>query len=218
MNTRTPPEINKHIARLIHKVAQGQQPVYLDVIPEPGAIVNECYANVTKKLEIAGGEVVYGWQLWEWPHVMVEAEFHAVWRAPEGTLHELTPKADGEQRILFLPDPHRIYTGTPIDNVRLAIRDDLLVHDFITVSEEITKVRIRSGIETQPGMIGVPSHEINPLLNLQGLICHMLLQNLRANAPCACGSGRKYKRCHGASVAAYKQHQSAQQFASVVID
>lgn len=197
MQTRTPPQIDKHVARLAAKVAPGQQPVYLDVIPAAGAIPAECFANVVARVQSDGGGVVYGWQLWEWPHVLVEAEFHAVWRAPDGTLHEITPKHDGDERILFVPDTKRTYGGTPIDNVRVAVRDDQLVHDFISVAEEMVRVRIRSGREERPGYISMPAQEIQPLMNLQSLIGHMLLQGQRASDPCACGSGSKYKRCHG---------------------
>ncbi|MDV6343995.1 SEC-C metal-binding domain-containing protein [Nitrosomonas sp. Is37] len=77
------------------------------------------------------------------------------------------------------------------------MRDDLLVHDFIAVAEEMVRVRIRSGREDRPGYISMPAHEIEPLMELQSLIGHMLLQGKRANDLCACGSGNKYKRCHG---------------------
>jgi hypothetical protein len=201
MHTRTPPAVDKHITRLIARVAAGAQPVYLDVRPEAGAVPGECFANVAAKVAASGGSIVYGWQLWEWPHVLVEAEFHAVWRAPDGLLHEITPKHDGDERILFVPDPRRTYGGTPLDNVRMAVRDDLLVHHFIAVAEEMVRVRIRSGREVQPGMVSMPAHEIEPLMELQALIGHMLSEGRRANDLCACGSGSKYKRCHGTAIA-----------------
>lgn len=179
------------------RVAGGGEPVYLDVRPEPGAIAGECFANVAAKVAAAGGSVVYGWQLWEWPHVLVEAEFHAVWRASEGTLHEITPKHDRDEQILFAVDPRRIYAGTLVDNVRLAVRDDPLVHHFIAVAEEMVRVRSQSGRKVQPGMVAMPAQMIEPLMELYALIGHMLLEGRRAHDLCACGSGSKYKRCHG---------------------
>lgn len=197
VQTRTPPQIDKHITRLAAKVVPGQQPIYLDVLPVSGAVPGECFANVAAKVANEGGSVVYGWQLWEWPYVLVEAEFHAVWRASDGSLHEITPKHDGDERILFLPDLRRTYNGTPVDNVRVAVRDDLLVHHFIAVAEEMVRVRVRSGRDVQPGYVSMPAHEIEPLMELKALIGHMLSQGLRANDLCACESGSKYKRCHG---------------------
>lgn len=197
MQTRTPPLADKHIQRLIARIVPGGQPVYLDVRPEASAIPAECFANVAAKVAADGGSIVHGWQLWEWPHVLVEAEFHAVWRAPDGTLHEITPKHDGDDRILFVPDPRRTFSGTPIDNVRVAVRDDLLVHHFIAVAEKMVRVRLRSGRDVALGMVSMPAHEIEPLMEVQELIGHMLSQGARANDLCACGSGSKYKRCHG---------------------
>jgi len=201
MQTRTPPAIDKHIKRLIARVVPGGQPVYLSVQPGANAIPGECFANVAAKVAADGGSILYGWQLWEWPHVLVEAEFHSVWRSPDGSLHEITPKHDGDERILFVHDPRRTYSGTPIDNVRVAVRDELLVHHFIEVAERMVRVRIRSGMTVQPGMISMPAHEIEPLIELQTLIGHMLSSGARANDPCACGSGSKYKRCHGKALA-----------------
>ena len=42
----------------------------------------------------------------------LEAVHHAVWHRPDNTLADVTPKVDGEQRILFLPDPARPFDFT----------------------------------------------------------------------------------------------------------
>ena len=36
--------------------------------------------------------------------LFAELEFHCVWQAPDGTLHDITPRQDGEPLILFMPD------------------------------------------------------------------------------------------------------------------
>jgi hypothetical protein len=197
MNTRTPPNVDKHIQRLIARVAAGQNPVRLRVTPDAGALPAECYANVAARVAAEGGTVLYGWQLWEWPHVLVEAEFHAVWSSPSGELRDVTPRHDNEAEILFVPDTRRTYRGIPIDNVRIAIRDDLIVHDFIAAAEEMTRLRLRGGRDNGNGFISLPANEAEPLMQLQAITERMLTQGLRANDECACGSGSKYKRCHG---------------------
>lgn len=197
MNTRTPPDADKHIQRLIARVAPGQVPVRLPVTPDAGALAGECYANVAARVAAEGGSVLYGWQLWEWPHVFVEAEFHAVWRSPTGELRDVTLRQDDETEILFVPDPRRTYRGVPIDNVRIAIRDDPVVHDFIAAAEEMTRLRLRSGKDNGDGSISLPASEATPLMELRAITERMLSQGLRANDECACGSGSKYKRCHG---------------------
>ena len=49
---------------------------------------------------------------------------------------DITPKPEGETRILFVPDPRRRYEGLAIDNVRMPLRDDLLIKHFIQMSSD----------------------------------------------------------------------------------
>lgn len=197
MHTRTPPVITKQLISLATKVAPGKTPTYIPVCSESGAKVNECFHNVEAKVQKDGGSIVHGWQLWEWPNVLVEGEFHAVWRSPDGNLVDITPKADGEEKVLFVPDERRTYRGVTIDNFRVALRDDLLIHHFIKVSEQIAKVMNRGERAQQFGYVSVPADEIEPLLRFQTLTGEMLSKGLRAHDECLCGSGKKYKRCHG---------------------
>lgn len=197
MRPGTPKEITKQIDRLVSKVAPGQKPTYLVVQPDPGAKINECFPNVEAKISKFGGSMLCGWQIWELPHVLVEAEFHAVWVSPDGTLTEITPKQHNEEQILFVPQPSLTYEGLAKDNVRLAIRDDLLVHHFIRVSEEIVKVMNRGERAGQYGYVSVPAEEIEPLVEMQGFLGQSIALGLRDHNPCLCGSGVKYKRCHG---------------------
>ncbi len=199
MKTTTPSHITRHIQQLIEKVVPGGSPVYLTVQPEADAVVNECFLNVEARIARAGGHMLCGWQSWEWPHVMVEAEFHAVWVSSEGQFVEITPKPQGEATILFVPDVRRTYAGVAVDNVRLPMRDDLLVRHFIKASEAIVQVMNRGERASQYGHVSVPAHEIEPLMMAQSFLGHSISSGLRDHDPCLCGSGSKYKRCHGRS-------------------
>ena len=183
--------------RLTETVVPGGEAIYLPVQPEADAVVNECFPNVELKIARAGGRMLCGWQLWEWPHVLVEAEFHAVWLSPEGEMIDITPKPHGEARILFVPDECRCYDGIAVDNVRMPLRDDQLIRHFIRASEAIVHVMNRGERATQYGYVSVPTHEIEPLLQVRGLLGQSLASGLRDHDPCPCGSGGKYKRCHG---------------------
>ena len=178
-------------------MAPGNQAVFLNVQPEADAVVNECFPNVEAKIARVGGQMQCGWQLWEWPHVLIEAEFHAVWVSKEGSMVEITPKAQGEGRILFVPDQRRRYEGIVVDNLRMPLRDDQLIRDFIMVSEMKTQVMNRGERAVQYGHVSVPAYEIEPLLMAQSFLGHALASGLRDHDPCLCGSGGKYKRCHG---------------------
>lgn len=199
MKTTTPPQITRHIQQLLAKVVPGGNPAYLTVQPEADAVVNECFPNVAAKITRAGGHMLCGWQIWEWPHVMVEAEFHAVWVSPEGQVIDITPKPQGEATVLFVPDARRTYTGVGTDNVRLPMRDDLLIRHFIKASEAIVQVMNRGERATQYGHVSVPAHEIEPLIRAQSFLGQSISSRLRDHDLCLCGSGSKYKRCHGRS-------------------
>ena len=98
---------------------------------------------------------------------MVEAEFHAVWKSPEGKLVEVTPKPHREVRILFVPDPRRTCQGLAIDNVRKPLRDDQMIRHFIRLAELKTDVLNRGVRALENGHVIVPVHEIEPLLQIQ---------------------------------------------------
>lgn len=197
----TPLEITRPVRRLIEAVVPGGEARYLTVQPEANAVVSECFPNVEAKVAVAGGRMLCGWQIWEWPHVLVEAEFHAVWVSPEGEFIDITPKPHGENRILFLPDERRRYNRFLVDNVRMSLRDDLLIQHFIQSSEVITRVMNRGERAAQHGYVSIPAHEIQPLLQVQSFSGQSLASGLRDHDPCLCGSGSKYKRCHGRGVA-----------------
>lgn len=197
LHTTTPPQITPAVRRLVGQVTLDGQAIYLTVQPEADAIVNECFPNVEAKIARSGGSMLCGWQLWEWPHVMIEAEFHAIWLSPEGAMVDITPKPQGESHILFVPDPRRRYAGIAVDNVRLPLRGDQLIRHFIRVAELKTLVMNRGERAGQYGEVSVPRHEIEPLLMAQHFLGTSLASGLRDHDPCLCGQGGKYKRCHG---------------------
>ena len=195
--TTTPARIGPSVRRLIATVTPGGRARYLQVRPSPGATVNGCFSNVRAKVARDGGRMLCGWQLWEWPRVLVEAEFHAVWLSPGGDMVEITPKPNGESSILFVPDEQREYRGEVVDNVRLALHDDQLVKHFIRVSREIVQIMARSGQPAGQGRVRVPAEQIAPLRQAQHFLGYAIDADLREHDPCLCGSGLRYRQCHG---------------------
>lgn len=84
-------------------------PVYVPVEPQPHGKVAYCFDNSVKQAEMHGGEAAYGWAIWRWPGRWFEAEHHAVWRRPDGSLLDVTPQLGDPVRILFLPDPDKVF-------------------------------------------------------------------------------------------------------------
>ena len=139
-----------------------------------------------------------GWAIWATP-VMVEAEFHAVWSGPAGDLVDVSPRAHGETRILFLPDPSRTYEGRQVNNVREPVfKNDVLVARFIKVNNQIFDVMNRGSRADKHGMVSVPADEIAPLLlKKERLGLEMMRRRVDPDAPCVCGSAKKLKNCCG---------------------
>lgn len=69
-----------------------------------GYIPHACHLNVAHRVKHHGGEPVRGWMIWT-SIQFTEGEFHSVWRSPEGDLFDVTPRCDGEDTIVFVPDP-----------------------------------------------------------------------------------------------------------------
>lgn len=197
IHTTTPTEIGKHVRRLCARIGVTSDPVRLPVCRDAKAVPNECFANVARKIAAEGGSIQYGWLIWEWPHVFIEAEFHAVWRNPMGELAEVSNPGNGEPEILFVPDTQRTFSGRQVDNVRLAIRSDPTVHDYLASAAEFFAVLNRGNRADQFGGVSVPTAEIAKIAVRMKVAREMIERNLRASDPCACGSGRRYKRCHG---------------------
>jgi hypothetical protein len=143
------------IIELCKKIVPDSTAFYIKVKPINKSVVNECYGNVDRAIKQNGGEIQYGWQIWETlPGVMAEAEFHAVWIDPKGEYCDVTPKeTPGITKILFLSDPTRVYSGRQIDNVRIALKDDSLVHTFIKNAESYYEVMNRGELADYHGYI-----------------------------------------------------------------
>ena len=126
------------VRELCSRLVPATIPEYVPLSAPPWARPGECTENVERVVREHGGECELGWQLWETlPGVLLEAEFHAVWRGDRGQRLDITPKLELPhlERIAFLPDPVLIYKGRQIDNVRVALRDDPLIHKFIAAAE-----------------------------------------------------------------------------------
>lgn len=107
------------------------------VIPSKESLPRECFPNVERYIKTNGGNILYGWQIWEWPKVLVEAEFHAIWVSPLGAYIDITPKDNHENKIFFLPSIKKSYQGRQIDNIRKHLTNDPIIHEFIKISKRI---------------------------------------------------------------------------------
>lgn len=99
----TPPAVTDAHERFAASLS-ACPPVWIPVMRDRFGLYGWCSDGVQEKVQNDGGQILYGWTIWEWPGVLLTAEFHAVWRNECGDLYDITPKPSGETKILFVPD------------------------------------------------------------------------------------------------------------------
>jgi hypothetical protein len=139
----TPKKIAENVYRLREILRIHSTPVFVPVRPQPGCRVGSCFHNVGDYIAARGGSVQHGWLVWECPGRLIEAEFHAMWVSPAGVLEDITPKPDGEEQVLFIPDAGRFYEGRPVPNVRSPLAQDANLERAIRFAEELDHLRAR---------------------------------------------------------------------------
>jgi hypothetical protein len=118
---------------------------------------------------------------------------------------DITPSASPEiRRRLFLPDNTAVYDfeheGVLRDNIRFALADDPLIQEFFAagarrsaVLNAIPGVNVTVNDVDEETLTRISDAE-QQLVELQVALA---MKYTPQNAPCFCGSGNKFKRCHG---------------------
>ncbi len=141
---------------LVEELVPGAQALVLRTEASAWAKPRECFINVDEMVKKDGGEQVLGWSLIEsLPDVLMEAEFHSVWRDHEGALHDVTPKEYQtlDPRTVFLPDPSLVYKGQQIDNHRVPLQGDQLIRSHIRIQEKKFAVLNEGDLATYHGPV-----------------------------------------------------------------
>ena len=110
---------------------------------------DECFHIVKQHVAINGGRQVFGWSIWEWPGVFLEAEFHSVWETQDGDLIDVTSKQTHFDSITFLHDPKKQYEGCQVNSVRKPLIDSLTVRKFIKANDEIFNALNKGALKYQ---------------------------------------------------------------------
>lgn len=191
----TPTQITSEVRSFCNQIVEKSIPFYLPVEPDSKSLKLECFPNVETFITKNGGSIQYGWRIGEWSGIMLEAEFHAVWRSPNGNYRDVTPFS--EKQILFLPDNTRVYQGRQISNVRLALSNNPLVHQFIEVQDKIFEEINKGELAEKHDEIRLSSFLIQ---RSRELFMKIYKSTASPNSECFCGSKKKYKKCHKDSI------------------
>ena len=186
----TPARITQVIIDFCASITSDSSPEYIDVCPAPWAALNECFNNVYRMVKQYGGSMISGWAVWQRGNMLLDAEAHAIWRAPDGKLIDITPHSYNEKRILFLFDSSVCYQGIIIPSHRQALTDSPLVAEFIRLYSERDHIMQTATL----GNVYVMPADLHNRINALQLI---FSQEVGRNDPCPCGSGLKYKKCCG---------------------
>ncbi|MBN9503988.1 MAG: SEC-C domain-containing protein [Armatimonadetes bacterium] len=188
----TPGEVSPLVLQFCRRIEPDAEPLYVPVAPLGGVPTNFCNLVVTAKVARDGGEALSGWTIWLNPDVMIEAEAHMVWRSPTGDLIDVTPKPDGETRILFLPasQPHSFARNIP--NRRQALVDSIETRATVRTYALYDQLRDRYWRGAAGAVI--PANELQQVQDMQDAL-------MRGDTPdnwfCPCRSGKKFGKCCG---------------------
>lgn len=202
-NTTVPDPAAEHVRRFCRALNPTARPVVVPIHPQEGCEALDCFNNVRRLTQQGGGRIQYGWAVWEWPRVFIEAEHHAVFDIGDGSPWvDVTPANDGETTRFFLPDDGATYDfeneGIRRDNVRQALSNDPNIRAFFEAAEAISKI-----MNSIPGVgeVKIPvavAREIQRLeMTKVRLMFQIGMKHTGRNDLCFCRSGLKFKKCHG---------------------
>jgi len=155
------------------KLSPDLTPIKISIEPPHWAKELDCVDIVRRLVKEEGGECVLGWALWEWPNVIVEGEFHAVWKKPDGSLLDVTPRTDGDDFVLFLPDPKAVVDTYQKDNVRLPLAQRREILDFIEIKERLHRAKNKG--EEAKAMYYTHTPHLDHLLSEEARIMRRLI-------------------------------------------
>jgi hypothetical protein len=211
MDTPFPPELNDpELEKLLNKMDAEFEPLEIAVETHPMAVENECISIVDQMVQEHGGKRILGWQIWKGPY-LIEAEFHAVWETPQGTLKDISVKKNQTPVIVFVEDSKLVYRGRQINNVRISLTKNSLVNDFIEVCNIQFSLMNKGrradlyGQELLKSLTDLQAKNLNRLDQVRGLIWNLLDAGGNEDSLCPCNRGRKYKNCHGAKIKTLRQ-------------
>ncbi|PCJ54330.1 MAG: zinc-binding protein [Planctomycetota bacterium] len=195
LNPTTPGSIDDTVTEFCKSICSKSAPIFVNVDNSQNYPVNECFNNVQAHVTANNGEQIFGWMIWYDPKKVIEAEFHCVWNSEDGELVDISPKPDGERKIVFLPDVDATWDKHFVPNKRKALDDDPLIHQLIRKLEAIDKLNVKySDAEGRPR---VPPQEMMAIERRFSPTSIITTTATGRNDRCPCNSGKKYKKCCG---------------------
>lgn len=179
----------------------GAKPAHVVLAVAPAAQPLRCFWNVAAHVADNGGYIVFGWSIYEWPHVFWEAQHHAIWRDPSGNLVDITPPAaKGANHTVFVEDVNSGFDledgfSGPEETQRFPYVAWSELYSYSTAGDSI---RMRRRALDRPGAhsndASLANFESIQRTSKEALLLR-LANTLSPNAKCVCGSGTSFSSC-----------------------
>jgi hypothetical protein len=192
MKLTTPKRITNDILSFCSEIDSSTRPVFVPVDHVGGVRHGYCLTDVPLFAEKNGGDVQFGWIIWECPKVALEAEFHACWKKGKNTLVDIVPKPDNEETILFLPDSQRVYEHKPVFGRQKALVDNDYTRRWLMTARKKDEIRSKHFRNDEVDSVAANDEFERWISSLPPGY-----PKIGRNDPCPCVSGKKYKRCCG---------------------
>lgn len=192
VNLTTPVRVTSDIIEFCSEIDPTASSVFVPVAPVADVRHGYCLTDVPPFVQRNGGNVQFGWIIWECPKVALEAEFHACWVNPENKLVDITPKPDNEKSILFLPDSQRVYEHKSVSSRQKALVDNDCTRLWLMIGRKKDEIRTKHFKNDEVDAVAAAAE-------FEKWVSSIVPGNRKIgrNDPCPCGSGVKYKKCCG---------------------
>jgi hypothetical protein len=185
-----PKDIDENILQF-SKLLSNNISIFIDNIEFKDSIKADCFNNVQKKISQDGGDAVFGWIIWELSGVILQAEFHSVWKK-DNILFDVTSYDVKANKIIFVEDNQNIYDGKRVNNKFYKILDGLEVDMYIDSRNLLFDLTI----EHQKGIVNKNlSNHLDDIKNRQNRFLTFIKNKIGRNGLCFCKSGKKLKNC-----------------------
>jgi hypothetical protein len=172
----TPRMLSEGVREFCRELVPNGKPVWVKVRPERSSDPGECFFNVDRKVKAVGGSAVFGWCIWTWEGILIEAEHHCIHLTKVGKLVDITPTNDRERKILFVADPEAPFDFVNFvrrNNVRKALRNDPDISEFIAIADQIHALRQKHSIGRE---VRIPAQEYQLLRRTQEIHANRISQ------------------------------------------
>jgi uncharacterized protein YchJ len=115
--------IAKGILKLARQIDASSTPEYVAVESVEGCMAGQSFQNVALVVRQQGGSVQHGWAFRVQPSAYVEGAFHAIWRRPDGSLIDVTPRRDDLTETLFMVDNRNVWQGEDVEPRRMMLHE-----------------------------------------------------------------------------------------------